>query len=242
MRRLAILFFDVDDTVYPSTGFAERARRVAVEAMIAAGLRAEPEHVLERLGEVIAEHSSNYEYQFDELLRQLGSERHPGVNPAMIIAAGVVAYHDTKFRELTPYPDALEVLRVLARERGLRVGVITEGRAVKQAEKLIRLGFAKFIDPGAVFISEQLGRSKAEPEFYRRVLEELRLEPAETICVGDNPSKDIDPAKEAGMITVLQKRGGKYEGVSGRTRPDYEVRNFNDLLGIIEKDFEIAAR
>ena len=42
-----------------------------------------------------------------------------GVNPALIVAAGVAAYHDTKFRELEPFDDVVPFLE-FAREAGLR--------------------------------------------------------------------------------------------------------------------------
>ena len=53
--------------------------------------------------EVVAEFTSNYDHHFDQLLRRIPKRHFKGVNQAIIVAAGVVAYHDTKVRELAPY-------------------------------------------------------------------------------------------------------------------------------------------
>ena len=56
---------------------------------------------------------------------------------------------------------------------------------MKQAEKLVRLGLVPFLDPKAIFISDQVGISKPNPKLYAVALRELGLEPAEVMYVGD---------------------------------------------------------
>ena len=124
--RLRAIFFDVDDTLYSTSEFSEKARRNSIDAMIKAGLKADPEFLLAELEEVVREFSSNYEYHFDKLLLRLPRRLYRGINPAILIAAGVAAYHDTKFRYLRPFEDAYEVLRALTRSDLIR-GVITAG-------------------------------------------------------------------------------------------------------------------
>ena len=41
-RPLEAIFFDIDDTLFSTTVFADKARRAAVDAMTAAGLGASP--------------------------------------------------------------------------------------------------------------------------------------------------------------------------------------------------------
>ncbi|MFW5858242.1 MAG: HAD family hydrolase, partial [Planctomycetota bacterium] len=119
MRPLEAIFFDVDDTLYSTTEFAARARRNAVRAMRKAGLRLEEEACLHELEEVVNEFTSNYEHHFDKLLLRLPREMLGGVSPLILVAAGMIGYHDTKFHDLSPYEDAIEVLRIL-RERGVK--------------------------------------------------------------------------------------------------------------------------
>jgi len=236
---LKAVFFDIDDTLYSTTEFAEKARRLAVEAMRRHGLRLPAEHLLRELNEVISEFSSNYEYHFDKLLLRLPRRTFDGVNPAVLVAAGVQAYHDAKSRLLRPYPDVPPVLERLARTDLVR-GIITAGREVKQADKLLRLGLYPFFTPTAIFISDQIGISKPNPKLFQKACEELGLTPGEGMYVGDHPVQDIDPANALGMKTVRILRG-KHAPEQGRTKATYTLKSFKELLTLLRKDFNVRA-
>jgi len=216
------VLFDIDDTLFPTSEFARLARLNAVRAMIDAGLEHTDDEVLEELQEVLVEFSSNYGQHFDQLLKRL---RPPSCNPALVIAAGVAAYHDTKFREIAPFPDVIPTLGAL-RSRGLITAVVTHGRTVKQAEKLVRLGLAGHFD--AVFISEQIGISKPNPKLYLVALDGLGVAPEEAIYIGDNPRHDIVPAQSIGMVAIWARRASKYplDGVE----PDHIIDDFSQVL------------
>ena len=57
--------------------------------------------------------------------------------------------------------------------------------------------------------------------------------------VGDNPLTDIDPPNKIGMITVRNKRSGKYLSVKGKTKARHQINNFGDLLTILKKHYGI---
>ena len=75
MSRLDAVFFDIDDTLFPTSEFAKRARWNAVKAMVAAGLNASEKDVYAELSEVISEFTSNYGQHFDHLMKRLGPTR-----------------------------------------------------------------------------------------------------------------------------------------------------------------------
>jgi len=235
MGELKALLFDVDDTLFSTTRFARSARRNAVRAMIDAGLRLDEDVVYRELEEVISEFSSNYEHHYDKLLMRLPAEASEGVNPALIVAAGVVAYHDTKFRGLVPFDDVRPFLGVL-RDAGLRVGVVTHGWTTKQAEKLIRLGLTDFLDPQAIFISDQVGISKPNPKLYLLALRRMGLEPGEAMVVGDNLAGDIAPPAGLGMRTAWARRAARERQVEGVV-PDHEVADFRELAAILRDEY-----
>ncbi|OHB74764.1 MAG: hypothetical protein A2Z34_06545 [Planctomycetes bacterium RBG_16_59_8] len=237
-KTLCAVFFDVDDTLYSTTEFAALARRRSAEAMRAAGINLPTEKILKELNEVVEEFTSNYEHHYDKLLLRIPRSSSEGINPALIVAAGVIAYHETKSTALKPYPDALAALKRLS-ETSLIRGVITAGLQIKQAEKLIRLGIHPLFSPNAIFISDQIGVGKPNPKLYLRACDEVGVRPGEAIYVGDNPLTDIDPANAVGMITVLFRRGGKYSHLRGRSRPTYSIENFRDLTRILQRDFRI---
>lgn len=236
---LRAVLFDIDDTLFSTTQFAKVARRNAVRAMIQTGLDLPEEVVLRELEEVLAEFSSNYDHHFDQLLKRLRPKALQQVNPALIVAAGIAAYHDTKFRELRPFEDVVPLLGAL-RQAGLVTGIITHGWTIKQAEKLVRLGLVPYLDPRAVFISDQLGISKPNPKIYALALRDLGLEPAEAMYVGDSPSHDITPPKSIGMKAAWAKRASRHARGLGDAIPDHEVEDFVQLRTILREQYALA--
>lgn len=235
-RPLQAIFFDIDDTLYSTTDFAAQARRNAVRAMIAAGLEAEEEEVYQELLEIIAEFSSNYHMHYNQLLKRLPRQYFAKVNPAILIAAGVVAYHHTKDDLLKPYPDVVEGLQELCKEE-LSLGIITSGLEIKQAEKLVRLDLTRFLDGRAIFISEQIGIDKPNVKLYSRACRDCGWDPKACMYVGDHPEKDVAPPARIGMATVLSRREGKYSGIRGSRAPDYEISNWTELVALVRRDF-----
>ena len=240
-KPLDALFFDIDDTLFSTSVFADKARRAAIDAMINAGLRTTREECIRELDEVLAEFSSNYSGHFDKVIHRLPNDASQGLNPAILVAAGVVAYHETKWKELKVYDDAYEVLQWLSGTDILR-GIISLGWTVKQAEKVIRLQIYEFLTPSAIYFTDQIGINKPNPKLYKRVLEDLGLEAERVMYVGDNPRNDIDPCNDIGMITVRNRRSGRYAKAEGRTPSDYEIRDFYELRKILESDFGLTGQ
>lgn len=238
MVQLKAILFDIDDTLFSTTEFARKARANAVRAMVQAGLDLPEEVVARELEEVLTEFSSNYEHHFDKLLMRLRPPSLARTNPALIVAAGVAAYHDTKFRELVPFDDVLPFLGAL-RKAGMRLGVITHGWTVKQAEKLVRLGLVPYLEPSAVFISDQIGISKPNPKLYALALSDMRLVPGEAMYVGDSPEHDVAPPQSLGMVTVWAARAAK-RGLEGTgITPDHVVRDFRELAAILRQRYGV---
>ena len=238
VKSLDAIFFDIDDTLFSTSVFAEHARHAAITAMLQAGLNAAHDDAMRELTEVIAEFSSNYGNHFDKVLDRLGPEALEGHNRAVVVAAGVAAYHDTKWRELRVHEEIPGVLRWLA-GTGIVRGVISAGITVKQAEKLVRLGVLEFLTPSAIFFTDQVGFSKPNPRLYRRVLRRLNLQPERCMYVGDNPTHDIDPCNQEGWHTVRMRRSGRYSKEQGATVANYEIRTFEELRDLLIADFAL---
>ena len=99
------IIFDIDDTLYNSTRLSITARGNAIEAMIDAGLPVDRETGTELLAGVIQRLGANSNRHFDELLEAVG------VPPnARLIAAGIVAYHNTKPVYLRPFEETIPTL------------------------------------------------------------------------------------------------------------------------------------
>jgi len=233
---LRAVLFDIDDTLFSTTQFAGLARRNAVRAMVQTGLDLPEDVVLKELEEVLAEFSSNYDHHFDQLLRRLRPKALESVNPALIVAAGVAAYHDTKFRELKPFEDVIPLLSAL-RSAGVITGIITHGWTIKQAEKIVRLGLVPHLEKRAVFISDQLGISKPNPKIYALALRDLGLLAPEAMYVGDSLSHDVTPPKSLGMKAVWARRASRFKPGPGDAKPDHVVDDFVTLRSILRAEY-----
>jgi putative hydrolase of the HAD superfamily len=239
MTHLRAVLFDIDDTLFGTTDFAGRARRNAVHAMCNAGLDLPPEAVECELAEVIAEFSSNYDQHFNKLLVRLASPLREGASEAVVVAAGVCAYHDTKFRDFAPFPDVIPLLADL-KAGGVTTGIITHGLTTKQAEKLVRLGVVPHLDSNAIFISEEIGISKPNPKLYETALARLGLAAAEVMYVGDSPAHDIAPPKSLGMVTAWARRASKWTPKDESQRATHEIDDFDELRSILHDTYEVA--
>ncbi|MFT5051175.1 MAG: putative hydrolase of the HAD superfamily [Chlamydiales bacterium] len=239
MSPLKAVLFDIDDTLFSTTEFAARARRNAVRAMIQGGIRLPEDEVYQELKEVIAEFSSNYEHHYDKLLMRLPPEALGNNNPALVVAAGVVAYHDTKFEELEPFADVAPLLQALL-SAGIVTGIVTHGWTTKQAEKLIRLQLMPLLTPSAIFISEQVGISKPNPKLYLAALRSLGLEADQVMYVGDNLVNDIAPPQGLGMHTTWARRAAHPGPDIDQFHPDHVVDDFRELGQILRTEYNIS--
>lgn len=221
------VLFDIDNVLYNSGHQVEMARRAAVEAMVRAGLPLGLEDAFERLNEIVAEKGSNYNKHYDILVGEKDDKYR-------IIAAGLVAYHNTKKLYVKPYDDTMPTLERL-KERGYKVGVVSNGLAIKQWEKLTRLGLSNAFDK--VVVSEEVGIWKPEAGVFLKACEGLSVEPEECVYVGDRLDTDILGANRAGMTSVRLLRGkwkeDKPEGL--QDRPDFEIRGLDEIIGIMSQ-------
>jgi len=223
---IKVIFFDLDDTVVDTTKLAEMARRNAIENMIRHGLPVEFDVAYHELMELINEYGSNFNRHFDYLLRRLDL---PG-NPKWI-AAGVIAYHNTKFAYLRTVRGVRRVLLDLQR-RGYRLGIITDGDPIKQWEKILRLELDAYFDE--VFISDYMGVKKPHPKIFKKALRRMGVEAREALMVGDRLYSDIYGAKQVGMQTVWFKYG-KYANreLEYLDYADFTVRSLEEVVEIV---------
>ena len=106
----------------------------------------------------------------------------------------------TRREELAqPFPGSLEALRTL-RDKGIHMGLITNGDAQFQRPKIRRFGLEQYFD--SILIESELGVGKPEKRIFLYALRQLGASPIQAWMVGDNLRLDIQPAHELGMDTV----------------------------------------
>jgi len=227
LNMIKAVLFDVDNVLYSSSHQVEMARRAAVEAMVKEGLEMPVEEAFKRLEELVAKYGSNFNKHFDLLV---GSQKRGN----RIIAAGIVAYHNTKRTYLKPYNDTLPTITKL-KNLGYKIGVITDGLAIKQWEKLIRLGLQDLFD--TVVISEEAGAEKPDQKLFQKACSDIGVEPKDCMYIGDRLDTDIIGANRANMVSVRLLRGKyKDQKPSGlQDRPNYEIKRLGEVLEILKE-------
>jgi putative hydrolase of the HAD superfamily len=102
-----------------------------------------------------------------------------------------------------PMPGMDLVLNTL-QDRGLRLGVITNGGATIQSLKIDALGVRQAMS--TILISEAIGLAKPDGRVFHLALAQLHLEPSDAVYVGDHPIVDVLGASAAGLRAVWLRR------------------------------------
>jgi putative hydrolase of the HAD superfamily len=189
------VFFDIDDTLYDTSGFAKLARKAALNVMIDAGLPLDSNEAYSLLREIIDEYGSNYDKHFNILTKRVFGEEKP-----LLIALGMITYHNVKFALLRLFPQTTKTL-IYLKEHGYRLGVISNGITIKQWEKLIRLDLHHFFDH--VITSEEARVEKPDRLIFELAMEKMGCDASKSIMIGNKFREDIVGALNAGMSAIL---------------------------------------
>lgn len=103
------------------------------------------------------------------------------------------------------HEDALACLDALG-ERGLRLGIITNGDPVFQGNKIAKLGLTDRFEH--VITSGELGFAKPDPRIFHHACELFGVEPNRAVYVGDRLATDAIGAARAGLSGVWIDRDG----------------------------------
>lgn len=207
MRTIDTVLFDLDDTLLDdSSAYKRAARRVAGEVAAERGVDAQrlaTAFVAEANGFWTKLTQERLTLPIHDARTQLWSEalQASGV-PLDIPLAERCGERYTRYRadELELFPGALDLVRAL-REHGCKLGIVTNGFAATHHEKVDRVGLRPYVD--ALFLADEMGMVKPDPEIFRYACRTLGSEPARTAMVGDRYDRDIIGAASVGLFTVL---------------------------------------
>jgi putative hydrolase of the HAD superfamily len=218
------LIFDLDDTLYPESEFVmsgfqavdawlERECRVAGFSRLAV-----EQFRTGRRGRI-----------FDEVLPQLGLSPEP-----QLVAALVTVYREHR-PVLHLFPDAIATLAWA--ERIFRLGVLTDGFAQVQRNKLAALGLEPRLK--ACIVTDELGREfwKPHPKGFEQIMEVLPGNSSGFLYIGDNPRKDFIAPSQLGWHTIrIIRESGEHAlhvAESGE-QAEMEIHNLTELQNLVE--------
>lgn len=199
------VIFDLDDTLYSEKEYVKSGYK-AVSDYLGGGYE-------EKLWSYFVERKP----AIDVLLKALGREEEKDK------ALSVYRSHKP---DIHLYPGVAEMIEVL-KARGVKVGIITDGRPEGQRKKLEALGLG--VDD--VVVTDELGgvqfRKPCDIAF-RIMMTRWRLNPAGIVYVGDNPVKDFQAPQQLGMRSLwFRNADGIYQGTN--IDSGWTVRTISEL-------------
>lgn len=176
------VIFDLDDTLYSEKEYVKSGYN-AVSDYFGGGYE-----------EKLWSYFENGKPAIDELLRDLGREEEKEN------ALNIYRFHKPTIHL---YPGVVEMIESL-RSRGIKVGIITDGRPEGQRKKIEKLGLKSLIND--IIITDELGgvqfRKPCDIAF-RILVTRWRLNPSDVVYIADNPVKDFQAPQQLGMKSIL---------------------------------------
>ncbi len=209
--RVSAVIFDLDDTLYPERAYVKSGYKAVAEYL------GNPGYADKLYG--YFEEGKN---AFDELLSEIGKEDE--------LAKVLEIYREHK-PEISLYPEFEKLIDAL-KSKGIKIGIVTDGRPDGQRNKIASLGLDRKADE--VIITDELGgiQFRKPCDIAFRILQtRFRLPFEEILYVGDNPTKDFVAPMQLGMKSLYFKND---EGLYSK---DVTSMLFapNDMKGIIDK-------
>ncbi len=231
-QRPSAIFFDMDDTLLDGVT-AMQAGWATVCAEVAPALGYDAEALR------LAIRRQAMEFWKDESLvghwrLNLDGAREHIVRAALVaealdpsLARKIALDYKASHREhLRLFDDAIETLEAV-RAAGFGVGLITNGDAPMQRDKIQRFDLARHMD--VIVIEGEFGAGKPERAVFEHALAAVRAEPARAWHVGDNLYADIGGAKQVGIHAVWLHRDRLEMGDDAPAIPDRTIAHLGEL-------------
>ena len=135
---------------------------------------------------------------------------------------------------LEPTDGAVETVRALD-EAGFYLGIISDIDHWEAERMLDRFGLREFFDD--VTTSEEVGRTKPDPEMFEVALSAASVDPGASVYVGDRYDHDMRGGSAAGLVTVAHGGTAAEQAEADPDRAvDYAVDDLRDLLDVVGVD------
>jgi FMN phosphatase YigB (HAD superfamily) len=126
------------------------------------------------------------------------------------------------------YPDVRNGLAAI-RAAGFQVGIA--GNQPSTSERALAALGVPF---DLVASSETFGATKPDPLFFERLVAATRERAAAIAYVGDRLDNDVAPARAAGMLGILLRRGPWATIATGTARLDPDVQVVDSIPGLLD--------
>ena len=222
-----VVVFDLDDTLYQEVDYVYSAYK-AIDSLLSERYSLTPglcfdalkeaflcgDNPFDFLAEVLGIQSDKYTIDISELL-------------------SLYRYHEPFLKLECQTEETINAFQ----KRGIKMGIITDGRSKTQRNKIKALSLDKYIAPYNIIKSEEIGFEKTSFEPFRHFVNRYP-NASEFIYIGDNPAKDFYNPNLMGWKTIMLIDKGtnihsQTEESSKIHSPQIKINEITELLEII---------
>jgi putative hydrolase of the HAD superfamily len=135
-------------------------------------------------------------------------------------------YRRCMARFVFPMRNLYETLGALRRHQ-VPMAILTNGFSADQRRKIDALQLGVLVP--SIFVSEETGIAKPDPAAFYLALETLGTAASQTLFVGDDPSRDIEGARNAGLKTAWLREEHQ-SWPPALAAPDWTLENLSGLI------------
>lgn len=216
-RNIKAVVFDLDDTLYPEKEYVKSGFKKVAEIL--------DENIAET-EEQLWHAFENGENAIDSVLKTKGICSDEIKNKCLC-----------EYRYHTPsihfYEGVEETLKAL-KEKGIKIGVITDGRPEGQRAKIKALGLEKMVDE--IIITDELGGvrfRKPDDISFRIMQKRMNVNFTEMVYVGDNLNKDFIAPLQLGMqACYYENKDGLYYNKQLIRDNIKKISEISEVLGL----------
>lgn len=141
--------------------------------------------------------------------------------------------YEQELKLLTLFPEVPMLLKELTK-LGIEIGMITNGPTEHQRMKIQQLGLDEHFLENRIFISDQVGKAKPNPDIFKVAAREINLPPEELLYVGDSWENDVVGPMKAGWNAVWFNHRGRHPLTEHK--PVTEIKALSTILMLVKGD------
>jgi putative hydrolase of the HAD superfamily len=216
------VIFDLDDTLYAEIDYVRSGFEAVADYLKSFGK--DKAYILRRLIEIF--NSKGRGLVFNDILVELDIYSDQMVKTLLYI------YRNHNPKIVLP-AESVNILNKLL-NKGIKLGIITDGASITQNKKIEALGIEKYCS--AIVITDVLGVEFWKPSIFpfQVALNLLSVQPSEALYVGDNPVKDFAGANKLNIKSVWLKKGyDDFQISEDIFKPTVTIRSLDKLLDMV---------